>query len=75
MNLFVMVTDDNGLRFNPRIGGYVKPKCVFELTKKYPIVEVRHSPKGPLAYAFWRGLRITEEEFKLQCAKMMMGVR
>lgn len=62
MNLYVMVTDKAGIRFNPRLGGYEKPKCVYALTRKYPLVEVRHQPNGPLAHAFWKGDRITPTE-------------
>jgi hypothetical protein len=53
-----MVTDSNGFRFAPRLGGYVKPKCVFDLTKKYKIVEVRLVPNGPLVFAYIKGKKV-----------------
>jgi hypothetical protein len=59
-----MVRDHEGIRWNPRLGGYEKPKCVFNLSKKYPIVEVMDQPNGRLLYAFVKGQRMEPETFK-----------
>lgn len=61
MKYFVMVRDWDGVRFNPRPGGYEKPRCVFNLTKKYPVVEVFFQPTDrytDLSHAFIRGRRV-----------------
>lgn len=79
MKFFVMVTDWAGVRFNPRLGGYEKPRCVFNLTKKFPVVEVYAQPTDRLAdltHAFIKGRRVgNSEAIKIICTQPLHLMR
>lgn len=73
MKLYVMVRDDAGNRFNPRVGGYEKAKCVYALTKKFPVVEVRTQLWGETEYGFWKGQRVGVEKLRHFVTGMLYG--
>lgn len=74
MKMYVMVRDHEGNRFNPRVGGYDKAKCVYALTKKFPVVEVRTTPYGETEYGFFRGMRMGVDALRIRVNHMLYKV-
>jgi len=73
MKYYVMVRDEAGNRFNPRVGGYEKKKCVYALTKKFPVVEVRTNLWGETEYGYWRGQLVTVSRLRHFVTGMLYG--
>lgn len=70
-SLHVMVRDSAGNLFNPRVGGYKKPSYIFQLAKKFPIVEVREHIYGDMVYGFYREQRCTPEEIQQKTIQLL----